>query len=224
MKKALGLLLLLVGFVVPVIAQDSQTPPPQEQPPSAPTAPADQTEPVKVKRTWPVSKEEISAGFSYRSYYGPSATSIGMVGGYGSYQYNLRRWVGLAAEGLEVNGSIKVTNLPPESLHVVTTLVGPQIYPIGHHKLDPFGHFMYGAGFLLSSVPAFSGFPGNSTTTVVKAWQAGGGMDLRLRPHWSVRLVQFDYVSAKFLGPGVPNQNGKRVSFGIVYRFGEKLR
>ncbi|HTA52984.1 MAG TPA: hypothetical protein VK757_09360, partial [Candidatus Acidoferrum sp.] len=84
MKRVLGLLLLLAGFVLPVIAQDSQTPPPQEQPPTAPTAPSDQTEPVKVKRTWPVSKAEISAGFTYRSYYGPSATSIGMIGAYGS--------------------------------------------------------------------------------------------------------------------------------------------
>jgi hypothetical protein len=222
MKKVLGLLLLLAGFVLPVIAQDSQTPPPQEQPPSAPTAPSDQTEPVKVKRTWPVPKAEISAGFAYRSYYGPSATSIGMIGAYGSYQYNFRRWLGLDGEVLGVNGSIKVTNLPPQSLHVFTALAGPQIYPLGRHKLDPFGHFMYGGGFLIASVPAFSGFPGNTTTTVVKAWQAGGGMDLSLKPHWAVRLVQFDYVSAKFLGPGVAGQNGKRVSFGIVYRFGEK--
>jgi hypothetical protein len=222
MKRALGLLLLVSLFVLPAMAQDSQTPPPQGQPPSAPEVPSDQTEPVKVKHVWATPKGEISGGFAYRSYYAAGGQTVGMIGAYGSYQYNFYRWLGLDGEVLGVNGSIKVTNLPPESLHVFTTLVGPQVYPLGRHKLDPFGHFMYGAGFLLASVPAFSGYPSNTTSAVVKAWQTGGGMDLNLKPHWAVRLVQFDYVSAKFLGPGVQGQNGKRVSFGIVYRFGQK--
>jgi opacity protein-like surface antigen len=222
MKRLLGLLLLLAVCAWPARAQDSQAPPPQEQPPSAPAAPSDQAEPVKVKHIWPTPRGEISGGFAYRSYYGPTASSIGMIGAYGSYQYNFYPWVGLVGEVLGVNGSLKLSGLPPESLHVFTMLAGPQIYPLKRHKLDPFGHFLYGAGILHSSVPAFSGFGANSSTTVVKAWEVGGGMDLSLNHHWAVRLVQFDYVSAKFLGPSVPNQNGKRVSFGIVYRFGER--
>lgn len=145
-----------------------------------------------------------------------------MIGGYGSYVYNLYRWLGLEGEFLGVGGTQRLPNLPPADLHVFTALAGPKIYPFGHHKLDPFGHFNYGAGILTASVPEFAGFPGRSSTTVVDAWQVGGGLDVKLKSHWAARVVQFDYVSAKFLGNSVPNQGSKRLSFGIVYRFGEK--
>jgi hypothetical protein len=227
MRKLLGLSLLLAVFMLPTMAQESQTPPAQQPPsqstsPSQQPAPGEETEPAKVKHVWEVSKHEVSGGFTYRQYYGPTATSVGMVGAYGSYQYNLRRWLGIEGEALGVNGSIKIPNLPRENLHVFTALAGPQIYPIGRHRLDPFGHFLYGGGFLITSVPAFSGFPSNTNTTVVKAWELGGGLDLAIKQRWAVRLIELDYVSAKFLGQGVPNQNGKRVSVGVVYRFGKR--
>ncbi len=224
MMRLAGLFALLAVFVAPVKAQDTQAPP-EEQAPTAPTAPAaptEPTEPVKVKHTYPVFKSEVSGGFVYRSYYGPDAKTIGMIGGYGSYQYNYYRWLSLEAEGLVVTGTLKINNLPPQNLHVITALAGPKVYPLGRHKIDPFGHFDYGAGILTSSVPPFSGYGGNSSATFVRAWQAGGGIDLSFKEHWAVRVFQFDYVSAKFLGSGVPNQSGKRVSFGIVYRFGQK--
>ena len=212
--RLVGLFLVLVLFTAPALAQDSQTQAPQEE--QAPS------EPAKVKHTYPTPKSEISGGFTYRTYYGPSATSIGMIGAYGSYTYGFFRWLALEGEGLGVSGTLKVTNLPPEDLHTFTLLAGPKFYPLGHHKLDPFGHFNYGVGILASSVPEFAGYPGNVSATFVQAWQVGGGMDLSIKPHWAVRLVEFDYVSAKFLGPSVAGQNGKRVSFGIVYRFGAK--
>jgi opacity protein-like surface antigen len=215
MMRFAGLFVLLALFVRPAVAQDTQAPPADQ----APTAP---TEPVKVKHTYPTPKGEISGGFTYRTYYGPSATSIGMIGAYGSYVYNFYKWLGLEGEVLGVHGTLKVSGLPPEDLKVFTALAGPKIYPFGHHKLDPFGHFNYGAGILASSVPEFAGYPGNSGATFVRAWQVGGGLDLNLWSHWAVRVVQLDYGSAKFLGSGVPNQSSKRVSFGFVYRFGEK--
>ncbi len=218
MTKLVGLFALLALFIHPAVAQDTQAPQ-EEQAPTAPTAP---TEPAKVKHTYPTPRHEISGGVTYRTYYGPNATSIGMIGGYGSYVYNFYKWVGLEGEFLGVSGNLKLPGLPPESLHVFTALAGPKIYPLGHHKLDPFGHFNYGAGILATSVPEFAGYPGNSGAKVVHAWQAGGGLDLSLKSHWAVRVVQFDYGSAKFLGNNIPNQSSKRVSFGIIYRFGER--
>jgi len=218
MKKLAGLLLLTAALAMPSMAQDSQAP----QPEQSPTAPSDQNPPAKVKRVWPTPKGEISGGFVYRSFYGANGSTLGMKGAYGSYQYNFFRWLGLTGEFLGVGGTGKTNNVPPQSLHVYTALAGPQIYPLGRHRLDPFGHFMYGGGFLTDSVPSFSGFPSNSTTTVVKAWQVGGGLDWSIKPHWAVRVIQLDYQSAKFLGNGVPNQGAKRVSFGFVYRFGQR--
>jgi hypothetical protein len=221
MMRFAGLFVLLALFGHPAIAQDTQAPP-QDQAPTAPTAPSEPTEPAKVKHAYPTPKGEISGGFTLRGYYGPSATTIDMIGAYGSYVYNFYKWLGLEGEVLGAHGTLKVSGLPPEDLKVFTALAGPKIYPLGHHKLNPFGHVLFGAGILATSVPEFAGYPGNSGATFVHAWEAGGGLDLNLTPHWGVRVVQFDYGVAKFLGSNVPNQSSKRVSFGFVYRFGPK--
>jgi opacity protein-like surface antigen len=218
MKKLAGLLLLMAVFVLPAMAQDTQAP----QPEQTPTSPNDQTPPAKVKRVWPTPKAEISGGFVYRSFYAPNGQTIGMKGAYGAYQYNFFRWLGLTGEFMAVGGTEKSNNVPPQSLHVFTALAGPQIYPIGRHRLDPFVHILYGGGFLTDSVPAFSGFPGNDETSVVKTWEVGGGLDWNIKPHWAVRAIQVDYQSAKFFGNGVPGQGAKRISFGFVYHFGER--
>jgi hypothetical protein len=221
MMRLVGVFIFLALFVHPAMAQDTQAPP-QDQAPTAPTAPTEPTEPAKVKHTYPTPKGEISGGFTLRGYYGPSATTIDMIGAYGSYVYNFYRWLGLEGEVLGVHGTLKVSGLPPEDLKVFTALAGPKIYPLGHHRLDPFGHVLFGAGILATSVPEFADYPGNSGATFVHAWEVGGGLDLNLTQHWGVRVVQFDYGVAKFLGNNVPNQSSKRVSFGFVYRFGPK--
>jgi len=213
MKKFAGLFLLVSVCGGLALAQDTQTPAPDQ---------SSSTEPAKPKHSYPTPKGEISAGFVYRTYYGSSAGSIGMIGAYGSYIYDFYKWLGLEAEFMGVRGTLKLSNLPPEDLHVFTALVGPKVYLFGHHRLDPYGHFNYGAGILATSVPEFAGYGGNAGATAVRAWQVGGGVDLSIKRHWAVRVVQLDYASAKFLGNGVPNQGGKRVSFGITYRFGER--
>jgi hypothetical protein len=218
MKKLVGLFGLLALFVVPVVAQDSSTAP-QDQ---APTAPAAPTEPVKVKRTYPTPKYEISGGFTYRTYYGPNASTIGMKGGYASFDYNFFRWLGLEGEVVGVSGAIKIPQLPADDIKIFTALAGPKIYPLGHRKITPFGHVLFGAGINTTAIPAFSGYPGNSSAVAVHAWEAGGGLDFNLTPHWGIHVIQFDYGVAKFLGNNIPNQSSRRVSFGIVYRFGEK--
>ncbi len=68
MKTLVGLVGLLALFIMPVAAQDSTTPP-QDQAPTAPT------EPVKVKKTYPTPKAEISGGFTIRGYYGSNGST-----------------------------------------------------------------------------------------------------------------------------------------------------
>jgi hypothetical protein len=216
MKKLVGLFGLLALFVSPVLAQDNPAPP-QDQAPTAPTAP---TEPVKVKRTYPTPKAEFSVGFTYRTYYGVNAQTVGMKGGYATYDYNFFRW--LAAEGEFVGVSGTIPTVPPESVRIFTALAGPKITPLGHRRFTPYGHFLFGVGIDGTAVPAFSGYGGNSSGKMVSAWEAGGGLDYYRWKHWGIRLIQLDYGSAKFLGNGIPDQSSKRISSGVVYRFGDK--
>src|SRR5277367_4949560 len=169
MKKLVELFGLLALFMMPVAAQDSTTTPQDE----APTAP---TEPVKVKHIYPTPKSEISAGFTYRTYYGLDASTISMKCRYASYDYNFFRWLGAEGEVLGVSGSQKdpLVHVPAQDLHVFTALAGPKFYPLGHHKLTPFGHFLYGAGISTTAVPPFSGHGGNTIVATVRAWQVGG--------------------------------------------------
>jgi hypothetical protein len=218
MKKLVGLFGLLALFTVPALAQDSTTAPPDQ----APTAPTEPATPVKVKHTNPTPKYEISGGFTYRTYYGSNSSSIGMYGGFGSFDYNIFRWLGAEGEGLGVTGTLKVIGIPPVDLKVYTILGGPKFYPFGHRKITPFGHFLYGVGINTSAIPPFAGYGGNSNTVAVSAWEVGGGLDFYPGKHWGFRLIQYDYGSAKFLGNGVPNQGSQRLSFGVVYRFGQK--
>lgn len=220
MKKLAGLFALLVLVVVPAVAQDA---PPQEAPSqSTPPQAAPETSPNTEKKPKPLlytPKYEISGGFSHRSYYIASGPKIGMNGWYGSLDYNWKRWLGFELEGQGVYTSLDVN----QNASLYTLLVGPQIYPFKHHKLTPFGHFFYGGGYFRKTTAAFGGFPSGVSTDFSKAWEGGGGLDVNVRRHWTVRAIQFDYGSTHFFsGSGTPGQGSYRVSVGIVYHLGQR--
>jgi len=208
-------------------AQD-QPPPEQGQAPSDQgQTPEGQTEPVKVKRTSTVPKFQISAGYANRSYYATDGLglrvpgSIGTNGWYASFEDNLKKWIGVVGEVVDTGknqGTILGTT------HIYTFLVGPQVYPLGHRKVSPFGQFLYGVGFYDDKVPPCCGSNGNDITSTVRAWAGGGGLDLNLKEHWAVRLLEIDFTSANFF-PSTQtytNRTLRRVSVGVVYRFGKR--
>jgi hypothetical protein len=82
---------------------------------------------------------------------------------------------------------------------------------------------LYGAGYYRENTSPYGGFGSATKTDLSRAWEGGGGLDLNLRKHWGIRLVQFDYGSTHFFsGSGAPSQSSYRVSVGVVYRFGER--
>jgi hypothetical protein len=50
---------------------------------------------------------------------------------------------------------------------------------------------------------------------------AGGGLDWKIKEHWSVRVIQADYEQSRFIS-GSASQTNYRASIGLVYRFREK--
>jgi hypothetical protein len=208
------LALFIVPAMTPLIAQEqpqtdqSQTPP-------------EQTPPAKPKRTHATPKFELSAGYAHRTYYSTDLTTLGTNGWYVSFEDNFKRWIGLDADVADTgeNQGFILGNT-----HIYTFLVGPQVYPLGHRKLSPFGHFFYGAGYYRDDVPPCCGYRGNAITSLVRVWQGGGGLDLNLSQHWGVRVVQVDVASGNFF-PNTStytNRSMLRVSAGVVYRFGQR--
>jgi len=214
MKKA-GLFVLLVLFVLPAVARAQDAT--QEAPPTAPQGPTQTpAPPVAAERYTP--EFELSAGYAYRKFYfADEGTTLGTNGFYGSVDYNLKRWLGAYAE---VSGAYKDRGLTGNS-SIYGLLVGPQLYPLGHRKLTPFGHVLFGAGYYRNAIPANGGFPGKIQSATASGWGGGGGLDLNLKQHLGVRLIEVDYDKAHFFG-GNADRGSVRVSVGIVYRFGER--
>lgn len=211
MTKPFGLFVLLLMCISPALAQES-APAPQDQ------SAAPQEKPEKPKAATP--KYELSAGYARRSYYQPITSTIWLNGWYASAAYNRWRWLGAEAEGMGVyknqGGFLGNTS-------IYDFLVGPKLYPLGHRKLTPFGHVLLGIAYYRNTTAAYGGYPSATKTANTFAWEAGGGLDLNLSQHWSVRLIQLDYGGANFFGGSSSTVHGAtRVAAGFVYRFGEK--
>ena len=211
MKKLAALFGMLVIFIAPAMAQESA--PPQSTPAPAPE------EPAKVKRTYVTPKVEFSGGFTYRQYYVATSTNIGMNGWYASGDYNLYRWLGVEGEVLGVG---KNQGIIIGDTHIYTFMGGLRITPLGHRKLTPYGHVLYGEGYYRNTTQPLGGHNGRTVTNTVSVWEAGGGLDYNLGRHLGIRLVEADFGGGKFLNNGYSSQSSRRVSFGIVLRFGEK--
>jgi outer membrane immunogenic protein len=87
----------------------------------------------------------------------------------------------------------------------------------------PFGHVLAGgahAGGTLVSGKT----PAAADSSVVFASNVGGGLDLILRPesHFSLRLVEADYLVTLFHNGQNDHQNMLRLSAGVVIHFGRR--
>ncbi len=209
MRKLAGLLTLLLFCIAPVVAQDGAPAPA----PAPSQAPKQKSKPERY-----VPKYEISGAYTHLSFYSPTGITLGMNGWDGSFDYNVKWWLGV--EG-EVFGTYYNQGINGKTT-IYTGMAGPEIFPFGHRKLTVFGHVLYGVGHYDLSFPALAPFPPSSITHTSDVWDAGGGLDFYLKPHLGIRLIQADYTEANFFTGSHANQGGLRVSFGVVYRFGTK--
>ena len=89
---------------------------------------------------------------------------------------------------------------------------------LGHTGLYPFGQVL--AGFAHASGSLASGQnPAASNASAAFAANTGGGVDLRIRPKFFLRLLDADYFVTAFDNGGNNHQNNLRIGAGIVLRF-----
>jgi len=218
-----GLFVLFVApAFTPLLAQRQQPPADQSQAPSDQSqSSSEQTQPSKAKRKYVNPKYELSGGYALRNYYSPNGNTLHMNGWYASFDYNWFSWFGVTGETVGTYHNEGGLN---GDTNIYTLLIGPQFYPLRHRKLTPFGHFLYGAGWYRNSVGTYGGFPGRTVDTVVSSWELGGGLDLALKGHWGVRVVQIDTTHADFHPntSSFTNRSLFRFSAGITYHFGQR--
>lgn len=231
MKKLAGLFVLFLLVVVPVVAQDAPSQdntPPQDTSSqstassSSQTTPDENKKPEKKASTLFSPKYEISAGYDHRSFYITGEPKVGMNGWVGSFDYDWKRWLGFEGEIQGVYKTISNIGAATQSPSLYTIMGGPQIFPFRHHKLSPFGHFLYGEGYYRLSVGPYGGFGSALASSFSHAWEGGGGLDYHIKPHWSVRGT-IDYGSTRFGGSsGVSSQGSYRFAAGFVYYIGSR--
>ena len=224
MKKFAGILFCVAVLQAASVKAQSAPSTPQNIPNTPAQASSSAGKPPIAEQYNPriPAEVEISAGYAFRRYSPTPSTGFGMNGGYISVDYNVFSWLGAAAEGLAVgriSGSQSLGTY--EKWGIVAGLGGAQFYPLRHRKVTPFGKVMVGEGYYVLTSPAFADFPAKTTTSTGFIYEVGGGFDLRIKRHWSIRIIEGDYGSTAFLG-GTPRQLSYRISAGVVYLRGEK--
>jgi len=153
---------------------------------------------------------EVAGSYQYvRFNPGNGANWVNCQGGSGSGAFYFTSNIGAVGEF----GGCKVTGLPSGiSAHELDYLFGPRVYFHSRRRVFPFVQTLLGGERFSAGV---SGAGSGSTSGF--AWTAGGGADVTLTKHVSLRAVQAEYLYTHFSGQ---SQNSFRIQSGLVYRFG----
>lgn len=155
-----------------------------------------------------------------RSNAGPGQCGcFGMNGGGVSGSWNFHSpWSAVVDISAENTGSAPPANNP---LTLVSYLAGaryqiPQPWFQGNHKPQPFAQIILGAAH------AGGTEAGVADGSYRFATRIGGGIDVPLNSHFSLRVVQIDYYLTTFVNATNDHQNNLLVGAGIVYRWSRK--
>jgi hypothetical protein len=166
----------------------------------------------------------------------PGNRMVGLNGGSASVAFNLNRYIGLVADiGGYDDSQLQLTGTGANEPLVVsssgtayTFLFGPRFSFRNSTRFTPFAQVLVG-GVHASDV-TISGCTGTSCTPLpaqtALAMTAGGGLDIRLTRHFSIRAVQAEYMMTRFADVAVGStgaattQNDLRLSSGLLFGFG----
>lgn len=164
-------------------------------------------------------KIELSLDAAFNRFSTPPGYYLDMPGGTFSANYTVFRWV---SGKVELSGQYGHRALVGSTL-TADALAGPVFYPFRHHKITPWGQFLFGEGYYRNMIPAFGGFPSSTVSSRSFTYEAGLGLDWRLKQRWDLRPIEFDFVSSKFLStaPNQVRQSNYRLQIGVVYKIGK---
>ncbi len=166
----------------------------------------------------------------------PGNRMVGLNGGSASVAFNLNRYLGLVADfGGYDDNQLQLTGTGANEPLVVnssgtayTYLFGPRFSFRNSSRFTPFAQVLVG-GVHASDVTV-SGCTGTACTPLpaqtALALTAGGGLDIRLTRHFSIRAVQAEYMMTRFADVtygstgAATTQNDLRLSSGLLFGFG----
>jgi opacity protein-like surface antigen len=179
-------------------------------------------------------KVEIFLGYSYlraMPTYAEGNRLVWMHGGSTNIAFNFNRYLGIVGDvGAFTNSEVKFTgayastiDVDNQNVAVITYLFGPRL-SFRHERFTPFVQALFGgihANQITIANCTFSCTLLPSETTF--AMTAGAGLDINVRRHLAIRIVQAEYLMTRFtdfVSGDTGMQNDMRLSAGIVFRFG----
>ena len=199
-------------------------------------SPAASAPPASVREPWRMPRFDIFLGYSYLRAVPELANGNRLVdlnGGSASVAFNLSRYFSLVADF----GGYDDTQLrlagpganPPSVVNstgsAFTYLFGPRLSFRNHSRLTPFAQVLLGAAH--AGEVTLSNCTGSSCTPLPAqtafALTGGGGIDIRLARHISLRAIQAEYLMTRFSDPTTgegSTQNDMRLSTGLLFRLG----
>jgi len=133
----------------------------------------------------------------------------------GSVTGNINKWFGVAADfsghyGSDLDGSIRIK----QKAH--SFLFGPLFAHRGK-RLTPFAYAVFGTTHFQESAVLMGQRLSRDDTGFSSA--IGGGLDVKVTDHFSIRTFQLDYFRPNFFGEA---HNRGRLAVGVVINFGDK--
>jgi hypothetical protein len=183
-----------------------------------------------------VPKVELFLGYSYLRgvpTLSPGNRMVDLNGGNASITFNVTHYLGLVGEfGGYNNTQLNLTGPGANPPGIVdsggsayTYLFGPRLSYRRYDRITPFAQALFGGAY--ASSVTLSGCTGSACTPLPQqnafALVAGGGLDIRLTRHVSLRAVQAEYMMTRFNDPTTnasQQQNDLRLGTGLVFRFG----
>lgn len=171
-------------------------------------------------KTWAQTIERMEVGANYnlvRTNAPPGGCGcFTMNGASGWFGYRLdRNWEVVGEVGGEHASNIDGT---AAGFTLTTFLGGLRYFPHPGHRMMPFVQLLQGGAHASGALtPGTSGLPGSANGF---AFAPGGGVDVKLKDHFAVRVVQVDYLLTRINNGGNDHENNLRIGFGVVYRFG----
>lgn len=130
-------------------------------------------------------------------------------GASGQFIYNLKNWLGVTSE---LGGYALISGAANIQPALMTYLGGPRL-TLRRKRVSPYVHTLFGGAFSKDTLT-------NTGYTSVFGMAVGGGTDVRVNRHLSVRPLQTEYVLLKFPDGASNRQNSFRYSSGVVFRLG----
>jgi outer membrane protein OmpA-like peptidoglycan-associated protein len=180
-------------------------------------------------------RAELFVGYSYlRAMPAPADGNrlMWMNGGSTSLALNFNRYLGIVGDfGAYTNSEIRfqggygsTVDVDNANIGAFSYLFGPRLSFRNHSRITPFVQSLFGG--MRANEVTLSGCTSSCTLLPSEntfAMTAGGGLDVRIRRHFAIRLIQAEYLMTRFQDYSTgttSSQNDMRLSAGIVFRFG----